>query len=465
MSESSGNLDGLIESVVEGNDVDWKALESPTDERERRLLKQLRLVAALGRVAADPDAPADDDALAPGQRWGGLELLEPLSRGPFGEVWRARDVHLERTVAVKFIPENAYAGSPSVPPTTHEGQLLSRVRHPNVVTVHGANRINGRIGIWMEYIDGHTLSDLLKIEGRLDAPAAAQTGVDVCRALSALHAAGLVHRDVKAQNVMRERSGRVVVMDLGVGIDTKHPSMGYGAAGTPLYLAPELFAGSHASVTSDIYSVGVLLFHVLTGTFPVYGDTYEALSARHRQQQRLALTELRPDLPERFASVIERTLHPDRSGRFQTAAELEQALLEWTPVPATARRRFSRAASAAVIGVMLVAATAWWLTELSRQDRPAAVLNRQDTILIASFDNRTGDSSLNGALDRALTHELSQSPHVSIASTRRRDELLALMGRPPQTVIDRAVAREMSVRDGRIRLVLAGTVEAPVVPT
>src|SRR5262249_33548864 len=152
---------------------------------------------------------------------------------------------------------------PSVAPAlsgqiVSEARLLARVRHENVVTVYGADVVNGQVGLWMELIHGRRLDALVATDGPFVAQDAAKIGVALCGALAAVHQAGLLHRDVKAQNVMREARGRVVLMDFGAGRElmdeTAHP------VGTPVYLAPEVLAGQPASIQSDIYSLGVLLF-------------------------------------------------------------------------------------------------------------------------------------------------------------------------------------------------------------
>src|SRR5207248_1845014 len=135
-----------------------------------------------------------------------------------------------------------------------EGRLLARIRHQNVITVHGVAVHEQRVGLWMELVRGETLEQLLQKRGPFSAREAALVGIDLCRALAAIHAAGLIHRDVKAQNVMREDGGRIVLMDLGTGREAG--AVGDAAAqdlaGTPLYLAPEIFSGDRASERSDL---------------------------------------------------------------------------------------------------------------------------------------------------------------------------------------------------------------------
>ena len=146
-----------------------------------------------------------------------------------------------------------------------EGRLLARLRHPHIVSVYGAARIDGQVGLWMEFLRGRTLAQAVATDGALPTRKVAEIGAALCDALAAVHKAGLVHRDVKAQNVMLADDGRVVLMDFGAGGDLRH--VGLDMAGTPLYLAPEVARGAPASPQSDIYSLGVLLRYAATGAY------------------------------------------------------------------------------------------------------------------------------------------------------------------------------------------------------
>src|SRR5262249_49156006 len=143
--------------------------------------------------------------------------------------------------------------------TIQEGRLLARVRHPNIVTVFGAERIKDRVGVWMEFVHGATLEHELQEAGPFDADRLIRVGLELGDALAAVHRAGLLHRDIKTNNVMRDRDGRLLLMDFGAGelLGSEHAGT---AVGTPLYVAPEIVAGRHASRQSDIYSLGVVLF-------------------------------------------------------------------------------------------------------------------------------------------------------------------------------------------------------------
>ena len=149
------------------------------------------------------------------RNWAHLTLVERLGGGTFGEVYRAWDPLLEREVALKLLLCDDPGWNASR--ILHEGRLMARVHHPNVITVHGVAAEGARVGLWLELIRGATLEQALLKQGRFSAREAALIGIDLCRALAAIHAAGLIHRDVTPQNVMREDGGRIVLMDLGTG--------------------------------------------------------------------------------------------------------------------------------------------------------------------------------------------------------------------------------------------------------
>jgi hypothetical protein len=173
-------------------------------------------------------------------------------------------------------------------------------------------------------VEGQTLEDVLQLQGTFSARETVLVGEDVCRALAAVHNAGFVHRDVKARNVMREQAGRIVLMDFGTGREAsalEDPSRP-DVAGTPLYMAPEVLAGEPASMRSDVYSVGVLLYHLVTSQYPVVAQSIDDLRKAHKAHRRRYLSELRPDLPMPFVRVVERALSEHPQDRYPNAGAL-----------------------------------------------------------------------------------------------------------------------------------------------
>ncbi len=195
--------------------------------------------------------------------WGNFQLLQLLGRGGFGEVYRAWDPVLEREVALKLLLPRGLDPEQEFTALLAEARAMARVRHANIVPVYGVDRREGRVGFWSEFVRGQTLNAFVAAQGVMDERAAAQTGAALCEALGAVHAAGLLHRDIKPGNAMRDESGRVLLMDFGL---SQNLLAGSGWSGTPGYMAPEIAAGQAATVQGDLYSMGVLLRFLATGS-------------------------------------------------------------------------------------------------------------------------------------------------------------------------------------------------------
>jgi hypothetical protein len=331
----------LASAVAAGSDVNWDDVErnSKTD-RERSVVREMRLIADIAEIARNPSSQKtgrssrenQPDAVQP-QAWGYLRVMNQVGDGSFGKVYRAWDSRLERDVALKLVPSSDASDSFDLSRAIKEARLLARVRHLNVVSVLGADCHDDRFGLWMEFINGQTLEELLTAQGTMSAREATAIGVDLCHALAAVHRARLLHRDIKASNVMREEGGRIVLMDFGAGRRMPAPDDPVAPlAGTPLYLAPELLTGARPSVASDIYSLGVLLYHLVTGAYPVIGKDRNEVALAHEARQRATLRDTRPDLPSSFAEAIERALEPDPKNRYETAGEFGATLAALTGV-------------------------------------------------------------------------------------------------------------------------------------
>jgi eukaryotic-like serine/threonine-protein kinase len=300
-----------------------------------------------------------------GTLWGPLMVLEQIGSGGFGDVFRARDRALGRDVALKLIKATRRLSS-SPASIIREGQLLARVHHPNVMAVYGAREVDGQIGIWSEFLQGRTLAQIVAADGVLSAQEALVCAETLTLALSAVHRAGLLHRDIKAQNVMRERGGRLVLMDFGVGREVTQVGASAAAdplssselAGTPVYLAPELFRGSPASIRSDIYSLGVLLFFLVTGTFPVRGARLKDIATQHGRNKPQRLHDLRPDLPAAFVEIVERAINPDPDKRFESCGEFHETVVRPRVLQDTSSRstRAARMVAMFVVGAALAGA-------------------------------------------------------------------------------------------------------------
>jgi serine/threonine-protein kinase len=286
-------LDDLADAILDGTPIDWAAAESSPEGNEQPLLGELRVLAAVAELhRSTPPSASSRSRVAPSrseagvadapEHWGHLRIVERIGRGAFGHVYRAWDTRLDREVALKLLPAGATSGDGVVSPIIQEGRLLARVRHPNVVTIYGAEQIGDQIGLWMEFVRGRTLEQVVAQQKVVSSAEAVNVGLELCRAVSAVHAAGLLHRDIKTHNVMRAEDGRIVLMDFGTGRELDDDASS-DLAGTPLYLAPEVLQGQKATVRSDIYSLGVLLYHLVTGSYPVQAPTVREVRRAHER--------------------------------------------------------------------------------------------------------------------------------------------------------------------------------------
>ncbi len=358
--EPNGALIRVAEAVSDGERVDWTEEETTHPDLSQVLesLRTLEGVAHLHRAlqsAPDP-IPAT---------WGPLQIRERIGQGGFAEVFRAYDPVLEIDVALKLRKGSA--------PALHskecldEARKLAKVRHPNVLVVYGADEHDGRVGLWTELLRGQTLEERLDYQGRFSAEEAAHVGMEVCRALAAVHAAELVHRDVKTMNVMRTERGHHVLTDFGcVG---EFPGLSAAkeessAPGTPLTMAPEQLRGDSVGPEADLWGVGVLLYRLVSRRYPIEATTYGELEEKHERRELVPLRDVRPDVPAGFARVVERALSFDPRRRYPSAGAMEQALAEYLglaiasiapPPPARIPRGwFAIAASVAVVAIVLV---------------------------------------------------------------------------------------------------------------
>ncbi|MGD8377864.1 MAG: protein kinase, partial [Acidobacteriota bacterium] len=339
MTTRQDTLLRVAERVAEGSAIDWSAERRSQPDLRAKLdvleaLETLSLRTAIGagsssslagETPAPPTATVDDPGIP--ESWGHLQIRDRIGGGAFGEVYRAHDPQLQVDVALKLQRAELGCSGEAARRFLDEARRLARVRHPGVVVVHGADCHDGRLGLWTELLEGETLEELIERNGTLGAEEASLIGLQLCRALAAVHAAGLVHRDVKLANVMREKGGRIVLLDFSaVSEQTGGRSAGdVRLEGTPLFMAPEVLAGEEATPPADLYALGVLLYRLVSGTYPVQADDLGQLRERLRRGEATPLRDRRPDLAAGFVQVVDRALAP-LPERFHTAGEMERAL-------------------------------------------------------------------------------------------------------------------------------------------
>ena len=376
--------------------------------------------------------------LAAGTRLGPYEILSPLGAGGMGEVWRARDTRLDRDVAVKVLPDHLARDPHALRRFESEAKAVATLSHPGILFLLDVGETDGVPWAVTELLEGETLRALVS-RGPLPVPRALEIARDVADALAAAHEKGIVHRDVKPENVFVTRDGRVKVLDFGLAkqlvtfsADTKSPTVAVrteaGAVlGTLAYMSPEQARGQPVDHRTDQFSLGVTLYEMLAGKRPFGGDSPADTLAAILKEEPDPLEAAAPEVPVGARLVVQRCLSKDPAGRYASTRDLARDLAAWgslssgvpssaTPVPAPAATLSPAGASpaarrlrAAVLGgaLLLAGVVGVWLF-LARRD--AATTNRGATggaspalqqldpkrVAVAIFENRTGDPSLDG---------------------------------------------------------------------
>ena len=264
---------------------------------------------------------------------GRYELEKLVGSGGMSNVFRAHDRLLERTVALKILHEQYTRDEDYVERFRREARAVAKLAHPNIVTVIDRGEQDGRQFIVFEYIDGPNLKELTR-NGPLEMHEAIGLTLQVARALSFAHDRGLVHRDVKPQNVLLNEDGQAKVTDFGIArsLDVQGVTQTGTVLGTSDYIAPEQARGQTVDPKTDIYSLGVVLYELLVGEVPFSGDNFVAVAMRHVSEPVPSVLENRPDCPARLDLAIQRAMAKDPNDRFESmdefVAELEACLAE-----------------------------------------------------------------------------------------------------------------------------------------
>ena len=362
-------------------DLYQAALEQPPEKRAAFLAQacpddpQVR-----GEVQSLLDQQADSflesapvsaiHALSAGVKLGNFEIVELLGRGGMGEVWRARDVRLKRDVAIKVLPAGLARDPDRITRFEREARAASALNHPNIVSVHDIGCDNGTYWIASELVRGETLRHMMEA-GPLPAPKAIEIAAQVAAGLAAAHAAGLVHRDLKPDNIMVTRDGHVKILDFGLAkqrrtapdsttADLTDEGVVLGTAG---YMSPEQVRGEAADHRSDLFSFGVVLYEMLCGKRAFAGDSsVEVMNAILKEEP----TELPASVPPALALIVRRCLDKDQERRFQNAADLAFALRPSSPSlrPAAAKHRGWLKWAGLVAAVVAGAALYWFARPL-----------------------------------------------------------------------------------------------------
>ncbi len=333
------------------------------------------------------------------------EIIGILGQGGMGAVYKARDRELDRTVAIKVIrPE--LAGDPEILQRFKQELILARkVTHRNVIRIFDLGEASGIKFITMEFIAGHDLKTVLAREGKLSPERAVEIMQQVCLALEAAHSEGVVHRDLKPQNIMVDQQGRASVMDFGIARSLEFGGMTQTGAliGTPEYMSPEQVRGENVDARSDIFTFGIIFQEILTGTPPYQAETAMASMFKRTMERAVSVHHLNPEVPQYLSDIVAKCLEIQPQDRYQKVREVFDALEAWksgaarpvvVPSLRWARRALRHRAaigSAAAATVVCVIVLAGVMVYRAKHPSKPAAAHAPVSVLVADFSNQTGD--------------------------------------------------------------------------
>ena len=392
------------------------------------------------------------------------EILKLLGEGGMGAVYKARDLELDRLVALKVIrPE--LAGNPSILQRFKQELILARkITHRNVIRIYDLGVAERTRFITMEFIEGRDLASLLE-ERKYTPEEAVKILGQVCAALEAAHAEGVVHRDLKPQNIMIEDAGRVVVMDFGLArsMEATGVTQAGTVMGTPTYMSPEQVKGLPADERSDLFALGIIFYQMLTGEVPYKADTMLACMALRTQGPPPPPIQLDPAVPQPLSDMVLKSLATDPPDRYQRAALLGKDLNDWeegtlhraivTPPMAMMAESKTGKWIALAVGAAVVAMAGIYgaYRLLSRSAAPVTPM----TVIIADFNNHTGDPVFNGTLESTLKLALEGASFISAYDRYRMRDLgvPAISG-----TFNESKAQEIAANQG-LNVVVSGSLD------
>jgi tetratricopeptide (TPR) repeat protein/predicted Ser/Thr protein kinase len=391
------------------------------------------------------------------------EITRLLGQGGMGAVYQATDRELERQVALKVIRADMAANLEILRRFKQELLLARQITHKNVIRIFDLGQSEGIRFLTMEYIEGEDLQSVLRRKKKLEPAEAANIMSQVCRALEAAHAEGVIHRDLKPQNIMMDKSGRAYVMDFGIARSMLSSGMTQTGAliGTPDYMSPEQAKGLPLDARSDLFSLGIIFYELLSGQTPFDADTTMGKLWKRTNEQARPLGELDKTIPTALTDIVRKCLEIDPQKRFASATELLQHIEIWQGPGAGTRIIVQQQASlpayakwggAAFVVLIIVAGIAF----RTKIHPPPSAAHAPLSLLIADFDNKTGDTVFDGTLEPMLGIALEGAPFIS-SYNRGQAKKVAARLQPGATHMDAALSQLVAVREG-VNVVVSGSI-------
>src|SRR5713226_2081551 len=387
------------------------------------------------------------------------EILQLLGEGGMGAVYRARDREVNRIVALKVIRPELSGNSAILDRFKQELVLSHQVTHKNVVRIYDLGDADGIKFITMEYIEGQDLRGLITQQNTFSPEEAVEIMRQVCRALEAAHAVGVIHRDLKPQNIMRDKQGRVVVMDFGLArlLDSHGGMTQTGAiVGTLEYMSPEQGLGKPLDERSDLFAAGLIFYELLTGKMPYSADSALASLVKRTRERAVPASEESPGIPHALSDIVGKCLEPKLEDRYQHVGEILTDLEVWQGGRAAATLRFPSSSrpwgqtipwhwiGAIAALVVMVAVTAWYF---SKRQNATVVAHAPVSVLVADFQNDTSDTLFDGTLEPMFNVALEGASFIN-AFNRGNARRLAGKLPNPTSKLDEKTARLVAVSQG-----------------